>query len=79
MALNVVKPIATLECADNCPKCNGLGYVADPSARWWQFLKTIKCDACGPGKRPSTIIRKEYFYRATPKPNYKPGCGVWTT
>lgn len=29
------------------PKLPGCGALPDPQRKWWQFWKTVPCDACG--------------------------------
>lgn len=32
-----------------CKKCGAVGRMPDPQRKWWQFWKTVPCDACGGG------------------------------
>lgn len=60
-----------------CTTCKGTGLDRIPGQRWWQLATYRHCLICnGKGCWPKV---KRYYNVTTYTPDFKPGCGVWTT
>jgi hypothetical protein len=74
--VNETKPEAKAMGYNHCRKCGlssrapGSGRIADPARKWWQFWRTVECDACGGDgyAKPHGWPDKEAMQRLKPTP-----------